>query len=53
MTVYVNCVPFGAGSPPICPAGESVFCCLIAFWRSMTVSPSFARRSGRIQIRIA
>ena len=52
-TVYVNCVPLGDGSPPIWPAGLSVFCCLMAFWRSVTVSPSFASRSGRIQIRMA
>jgi len=32
--------PGGAGSPPIWPAGERVFCCLMAFWRSVTVSPS-------------
>ena len=48
-TVYVNIVPFGDGSPPIWPAGLRVFWALIAFFRSMTVRPSAARRSGRTQ----
>ena len=26
-TAYVNCCPFGAGSPPICPAGFTAPCC--------------------------
>ena len=51
--MYVNCVPFGAGLPPIWPAGESVFWAAIAFLRSTTVRESAASRSGLTQMRIA
>jgi hypothetical protein len=49
----VYSVPGTDGWPPICPDGESVFCCEIAFAMSGTVMPSRAIRSGFSQTLIA
>ena len=49
----MNCCPGGTGSPPICPAGFTVFCAWIALMISGTVMPRLASLSGLTQIRMA
>ncbi len=52
-TEYVNFWFLGAGLPPICPAGFTVFCDWIAFTISVTAIPNCARWSGLTQSLIA
>ena len=47
------CWPWGTGSPPICPAGLTLFCALTALVISVTVTPRFASVSGFTQMRMA
>ena len=49
----MNCWPGGTGSPPIWPAGFTVFCARMALMISGTVTPRFASLSGLTQQRIA
>ena len=51
--MYVNCCPGGAGSPPICPAGFTLFWAWIALMISGTVILRFASLSGLTQHLIA
>jgi hypothetical protein len=52
-TVYVNCRPGGAGSPPSVPAGFTTFCAAMALTRSVTVRPMLAIVSGVTHTRMA
>ena len=49
----MNSWPGGAGSPPIWPAGFTVFCCRMAFTISGIVMLSLASWSGFTQNRMA
>ena len=48
-TEYVKSCPLGAGSPPIVPAGLTVFWLWMAEMRSLTVRLSLASWSGLTQ----
>ena len=51
-TVSWNCVPLGAGGPPICPAATCMFCCEMAVTTSAALTPRAAILSGSSQTRM-